>query len=250
MLFSVIKLDNHPDTLANSCLECIFRNLDIVFARDKDGYFLVADVVLPRELCESLLHSYQRSGRTVDDRFANIFANKRQTCLQKATIWNSSITDDGLRKILQYNLRELDLAYCNSLTSDSFDVINQHGANLKLLSLGNEVNVMNCISEKKYDQHFLNTPNLTHLVLNHVLPTSVPRFYENMLLSLPKLTYLDLSCCEALGNMSYLTYCPNLVSLTLFNCAPLQQAIPNICQLTKLRYGKVYNLTFNRIVCI
>ncbi len=248
MLFSHIKNDCEPDTLANICLECICTNLSTIFSENDFGFHLHPSVLLPRELCEAWVEVYQRTGHTIDDRFANLFGSKRQTPLQKVTIWNSTITDEGLNKMLQYNLRELDLAYCKNLTSISFDLINQHGHNLKSLSVGCDVNIINNSETVVNDDtknrcsvflmrgYVLNTPNLTRLILKDVRETFEPTFYETLLISLPRLMYLDLSCCKDLGDLSYISNCPNLVSLTLFNCANLQKAIPYICQLKKLKW--------------
>lgn len=247
MLFSVIKSETEPDTLANISLECICKNLPDIFHQDEFGFCLDPGMVLPKEICESLVEVYQRTGCSINDKFANLFDNKRRTSLQKVTIWNSSITNEGLKKILQYNLRELDLAYCKNLTFTSFDLINEYGKNMKSLSLGNEVKILNLTSNSNENDwknkllsyitrgYVFNTPNLTHLVLKNVRRKLESSFYETLLVSLPNLTHLNLSCCNDLGNFSYIKNCPNLISLILFNCANLEKAIPHICKLTKLK---------------
>lgn len=250
MLFSNVKSDTEPDTLSNICLECISKNLFCIFPRSDDGYEMPPDTFLPKEICESLVEVYQLSGRTIDDKFVNLFKDKSRAALQRVTIWNSSITDDGLERVLHFHLRDLDLAYCKNLTPRAFELINDWGKNLRTLSIGSDVQIVpegfldedlknrrwRMENDDGYDcfiKYVLNAPNLHRLVLKEV--RQVPKFYATMLRSLPKLTHLDLSCCSDLGDLSYLTYCPNLLSLTLFNCANLQTAIPNICQLTKLR---------------
>lgn len=246
MFFSIIKSDTDPDTLANISLNCICQNLDEVFEHNDSGLCLEPGMMLPKEICEALIEEYQRLGYSVDDKFANIFDDNGRTTLHKVTIWNSSITDEGLKKILEYNLRELDLAYCKKLTPATFDYINKYGKNLKSLSLGTEVNIitemMTDAERKKKNSiplrrcYTLTTPNLTRLVLRNIQHTFQPCFYE-VLLPLPKLTHLDLSCCNNLGDLSFIENFTNLVSLVLFNCTNLQQAIPNICRLTGLRYS-------------
>lgn len=246
MFFSIIKSDTDPDTLANISLNCICQNLNEVFERNDSGLCLESGMMLPKEICEALIEEYQRLGYSIDDKFANIFADNGRTTLQKVTIWNSSITDEGLKKILKYNLRELDLAYCKKLTPSTFDYINKYGKNLKSLSLGTEVNIitelMTDAERKKKNSislrrcYTLDTPNLTRLVLRNIQHKFLPCFYEVLLLPLPKLTHLDLSCCNDLGDLSFIENFPNLISLVLFNCNKLQQAIPNICRLTRLRY--------------
>lgn len=248
MFFSIVKSDTDPDTLANISLNCICQNLKKVFDHNKSGLCLEPGMMLPKEICEALIEEYQRLGYSIDDKFANIFADNGRTTLQKVTIWNSSITDDGIENILKYNLRELDLAYCKKLTPTTFSYINKYGKNLKSLSLGTEVNIIidplkpQLDIEKKKKNYMaltrrfsLSAPNLTRLVLRNIQHQFQPCFYEVLLLQLPKLTHLDLSCCNNLGDLSFIENFPNLISLVLFNSANLQQSIPNICRLNQLR---------------
>lgn len=252
MLFSVIKSDTEPDTLANLSLECICNNLDQVFPRNRLGYEIEDDMVLPKEICEVLIETYQRVGKTVDNEFLNLFSNRRKSVLQKVVIWNSNVTDEGFKNVLQYNLKELDLAYCKDLSYKSFVRLNEYGKNLKTLSLGSEVNMLKNLAEEFYENdqkirtgscpemgpdmcYSFNMPNLTKLILRDIVQTFQPSFYRTLLESLPKLTHLDFSNCSDLGDLSYIVKCTNLTSLTLFNCKKLPDAIPYICHLTRLR---------------
>lgn len=244
MLFSSIKSDTVPDTLSNLSLECICNNLHQVFLQSDHGYEIEDDMVLPKEICEALIEVYQRVGKTVDDEFLHLFGDRRKTVLQKVTIWNSTITD--LKNVLQYNLRELDLAYCKDLNRKSFGLLNEYGKNLKSLSLGSEVNLMNNLADE-YSRHKMKTdicpdlsynfsmPNLTRLILRDIAQQLESSFYQSLLASLPKLTHLDISNCSDLGDLSYIANSTNLTSLTLFNCNSVLKAIPHICQLSKLR---------------
>ncbi|XP_065219359.1 protein zer-1 homolog [Planococcus citri] len=260
MLFSVIKSDLEPDTLANLSLECICNNLDEVFPANLSGYEIEDDMVLPKEICEALIETYQRVGKTIDNEFLHLFSNKKKAALQKVVIWNSNITDAGLKNVLQYNLKELDLAYCKSLSYKSFVTLNEYGKNLKTLSLGSEVNMLKNVPEEYSETEpniriglpsefafgskgfTFNMPNLTKLILRDIVQTFQPSFYHTLLESLPKLTHLDFSNCSDLGDLSYIAKCTNLTSLTLFNCKRLPEAIPYICHLTKLRHLDISNI--------
>lgn len=236
MLFFANASDPDPVSLATMCMECICRNLSDVFPENSLGYNVKDDVVLPRALCESLIEMYQSLGFLIDDKFVNLFSDKQKSYLQKVTIINSTITDEGLRKILHHNLRELELSYCNFLTSASLDAINEYGRNLRSLSLGRNVNIIqDCSTDRGY---IFNTPNLTKLVLHGDNKSYNSEFYKALLGSLLKLTYLDLSSFE-LNNLdsfsSPFSYCPNITFLGLYNCYDLKMYIPSICQLTKLR---------------
>lgn len=80
------------------------------------------------------------------------------------------------------------------------------------------------------------TPNLRHLVLEHV--KVAPEQYPILLSGLSELTHLDLSNASNIGNFEFADSIPNLVSLCLYNVTIMDDPhtfVANVTQLKKLR---------------
>jgi Zyg-11 family protein len=247
-----------PESLLDLCFKFVVNHLETICTIDpftKD-YKLQEGLTLPSELCERILQVYQQMGNSVDDRFINIFQNYEATPLKRVRLRNSSITDDGLCTLLNHNLVELDLSYCENLTEGSLVHINEVGHHLLSLSIGGFVQVlpdslypeksahenMNVvISPYERRGYILRTPNLRRLAVR-ALYVPGERFYFPILLRpLKNLTHLDLSSCEDLGTLDYLTEMANLMSLVLYNVHRIQDMLPAICSLKTLRF---VNFTF------
>jgi Leucine-rich repeat (LRR) protein len=83
--------------------------------------------------------------------------------------------------------------------------------------------------------YILKTPNLRRLAVRNLYTHREKRYFPLLLESLPNLTELDLSGCSDVENLDYITHLVNLTSLTLHNVFKLQESLPHICQLKKLR---------------
>jgi len=146
---------------------------------------------------------------------------------------NSSITDDGMRLMLQHKLISLSLWYCDKITNASWQPLMEHGGELKNLELGKFVDMLkNREPNEKTPLDFqLNLPKLKRLVLNGVALQSSVTFSH-----LRELSYLDLTACLfADFTLDSLVQLPQLQTLILFNVWPLEREIPTICQLKQLQ---------------
>lgn len=146
---------------------------------------------------------------------------------------NSTITDDGMKLLLNHKLISLSLWYCDKITHASWQHLIANGGELKNLELGKFVDVLkNHEPNEKTPLDFqLELPKLKRLVLNGVALQSSVSFSH-----LQELTYLDLTACLfADFSLESLVHLPQLQTLILFNVWPLEREIPTICKLNNLR---------------
>ena len=88
----------------------------------------------------------------------------------------------------------------------------------------------------------ISAPKLRKLVLHSVHVECGQQLFSSLFRGFPNLTYLDLSDCNNVGEMSYLVNCPSLTVLILYNIVGLQDAIHHICKLSNLRYSLSFSL--------
>ncbi|KAJ9584522.1 hypothetical protein L9F63_021132 [Diploptera punctata] len=244
--------DSAPETLLELCLKYVVDNLDTICSVDpfSNDYKLKEGLALPSEICEKILQVYQQGGHVLDDRFVNIFENPHTTRLQRVNLRNSSITDDGLCSLLKHKLIELDIANCSNITEGSLVHINESGDNLLSLIIGSSVHLLpdtlfpeNSRVEDGENAsvyykrgYILRTPNLRRLAIRNFIVDGEKMYFPLLLCPLHNLTYLDLSGCFDLGDLSYLSELKNLVCLILYNVQRLQDAIGSLCKLQNLRH--------------
>nr|CAD7397256.1 unnamed protein product [Timema cristinae] len=242
-----------PESLLDLCFKYVVHNLDTIcsvdpFTRD---YHLKEGLALPSEICERLIEIYQKCGNSVDDRFVNIFSNSHTTRLKRVRLRNSSITDDGLRVLLNHNLVELNISNCSEITEKSLQNINDRGDSIASLILGLSVNIFpdtlmsgipcaQSINENICAYHkrgyILRTPNIRRLAIRNLFVEGKNLYFPVLVRPLHKLTHLDLSGCFNLGDLSYLCELPNLTSLVLHNVVGLQNALASLCNQKNLRH--------------
>nr|CAD7454216.1 unnamed protein product [Timema tahoe] len=242
-----------PESLLDLCFKYVVQNLDTIcsvdpFTRD---YHLKEGLALPSEICERLIEIYQKCGNSVDDRFVNIFSNSHTTRLKRVRLRNSSITDDGLRVLLNHNLVELNISNCSEITEKSLQNINDRGDSIASLILGLSVNIFpdtlmsgipcaQAINENICAYHkrgyILRTPNIRRLAIRNLFVEGKNLYFPVLVRPLHKLTHLDLSGCFNLGDLSYLCELPNLTSLVLHNVVGLQNALASLCNQKNLRH--------------
>lgn len=248
------SVDNYPDPLFEQCIKYVLRNLYILANSDPFTKFLQLKegLTLPSVICEKLLDFYQHNGYVVDDRFVNLFKNPDAARLNRIKLRNSTISDDGLCMLVSSNPVELDITNCSRLSGESLTHINRNGEKLVSLSLSSSSQVLpdtlmtECHrrDEDNYERrgYILKTPNLKKLTVRKLYVPGEKIYFQLLLNPLKKLTYLDLSGCFDLGNLSYLAELPNLTSLVLFNVQRLQSAIPSIMKLTNLKHLDISQL--------
>lgn len=179
------------------------------------------------------LQFYQSCSLDINDNFISIFKDTSRTPLKFVTLRNSSITDDGMRHLLQHKLISLSLWYCDKITHESWQHLISNGSELKNLELGKFVDMLKNRepNEKTPIDFQLHLPKLKRLVLNGVALQSSVTFSH-----LTELSYLDLTACLfADFTLDSLVHLPHLQTLILFNVWPLQREIPTICQLSQLQ---------------
>ncbi|KAK6629017.1 hypothetical protein RUM43_002834 [Polyplax serrata] len=248
------SVDNYPDPLFEQCIKYVLRNLYILANSDPFTKFLQLKegLTLPSVICEKLLDFYQHNGYVVDDRFVNLFKNPDAARLNRIKLRNSTISDDGLCMLVSSNPVELDITNCSRLSGESLTHINRNGEKLVSLSLSSSSQVLpdtlmtECHrrDEDNYERrgYILKTPNLKKLTVRKLYVPGEKIYFQLLLNPLKKLTYLDLSGCFDLGNLSYLAELPNLTSLVLFNVQRLQSAVPSIMKLTNLKHLDISQL--------
>lgn len=232
--------DSAPETLLELCLKYVVDHLDTICSIDpftKD-YKLKNGLTLPVEICEKILNVYQRGGNILDDRFLNIFQNPQTARLQRVNLRNSSITDDGLCALLNQKLIELVIDNCFNITESSLVHINDSGNSLLSLVIGSSVHLLpKTLQDSAFHGrgYILRTPNLRRLAVRHFIVNEEKTYFPLLLRPLHNLTYLDLSECFDLGDLSYLCELKSLISLILYNVQWLQGAVGSLCKLVNLR---------------
>lgn len=114
----------------------------------------------------------------IDDNFINIFKDKHKTPLKFVALRNSTITDDGMKILLDHKLMSLSLWYCEKVTFASWQYLINNGRELKSLELGKFVDLLkNSEPNEKTPIDFqIDLPKLRRLVLNGVALQSSVNF--------------------------------------------------------------------------
>ncbi|KAK0181470.1 hypothetical protein PV327_003754 [Microctonus hyperodae] len=236
-----------PESLANLCFKTICNNLDIISIKNKRGYrTLIKGLVIPSEICDKLIEFAQKSdSNEIDDRFYFIFRDIFATRLRNVKISHSSITDDTVAIITNHQVMHLAFNDCSNLTKFSIECINNTSKNLQSLSLRGCPKIhpvdLTCYIDLSVNYlrrgYVFKTPNLRHLVLEHV--KVAPEQYPILLSGLSELTHLDLSNASNIGNFEFADSIPNLISLCLYNVTIMDDPhafVANVTQLKKLRH--------------
>lgn len=192
--------DSLPDSLFDLCMEYIVSNLNLITHLDPTSRWrrLNEDVVLPVEICETFLRTYQRKFR-VNDNIANVFRDKFRTRLNTVKLRNSRITDEGLRCLMEHKPYEVELVQCEYLSQASLETINNNSENLLSLKFGPVTYVLSQ-DETLYRQrgYIINAPNLRRLIIQR---RGLAIFPLLLLKPLNNLTHLDLSECTSAASI-------------------------------------------------
>lgn len=230
--------DSVPDSLYDICLNYLSNNLNIITQYDSTSKWrrLKDDVILPAEICERFLETYQKNNR-VSDYVAQLFGNHAQTRLTAVKLRNSRITDEGFRALMEHKPRELDLVQCEYLSQASLDIINSNSENLLSLRIGPQTYVLSR-DESNFLQrgYIINAPKLKRLALQR-RGLHIVMFIPLLLVKpLGQLTHLDLSECTLIGSIWALSELKNLYCLILHNFNCTKDVIEWITTLTTLHH--------------
>lgn len=226
-----------PESLVDLCLEYIVNHLDTIC--EYDGNLRLKDSVkLPVEICERLLNVRMRKSASKDNQsFINIFSDRHVTGLKRVKLRNAGVQDEDLLVLLQHRLVELEVAHAPLLTTVSLKHILQYASNLTTLVLSNCVNLLP--SEFCYDEqhggYLIIAPHLRKLCLKNF--TAIPtEFFASFFKYLDNLTYLDLSNCSMLADLSFIRHLTSLTTLILYNVDHIDTMVPTITKLTNLKH--------------
>lgn len=171
----------------------------------------------------------------MNDEFVKIFHDKLRTPLRHISLRNCTISDDGMKMLLNHELVSLSLWYCEKITNASWKSLLDNSKNLEYLELGRYVNMLKSSNKDEpatpiYFQ--LDLPRIKKLILNGVtLQSSVefPHLYD--------LNYLDLTACTFHNDFTLesIVDLPNLTTLILFDVWPLEPILPIICRMNDLQ---------------
>ncbi|TMW51865.1 hypothetical protein DOY81_003061 [Sarcophaga bullata] len=241
-------LDEDPLTLQDIVYRYICKNLDVIRCEDTDEYLVVDDtenedgktyhlrdgIVLPNDICDRLIDTYQKHFyRQFDDKFISLFRDTNQTSLKVVHLRNSHLTNYGLKILMQHKLYSLSMWYCENVTVQSHVLLARYGESLRSLELGIGSHMLQYAepNDKEPVDFQFNCPHLRRLILNGVV-----LHYRLQFAHLQDLTHLDLTSC-VLANFSLqaLATLPKLHTLILFNVWPIVNQLPAICCLKRLR---------------
>ncbi|XP_065359133.1 protein zer-1 homolog isoform X2 [Calliphora vicina] len=241
-------LDEDPLTLQDIVYRYICKNLHVIRCEDIDDdheiddvdnddekrYHLRDGIVLPNDICDRLIDTYQKHFyRQFDDKFISLFRDTNRTSLNVVHLRNSHLTNYGLEILMRHKLYSLSMWYCDNVTVQSHEQLAHYGESLRSLELGIGSHMLqNAEPNDKDPVDFqFNCPHLRRLVLNGVVLHHRLQFAH-----LEDLTHLDLTSC-VLANFSLQTLdtLPKLHTLILFNVWPIVNQLPAICCLKRLR---------------
>lgn len=235
-----------PESLLDLCFNYIVNHLETICDKGpfSNDYKLKDGIVFPVEICEKLLTVRQKGVTLLDNNYINIFRDRLTTRLKRVKLRNTNLNDTGLKILLKHKLIELDISHCPVITTDSIHNINANCQNLQTLTIGDGMNIFPTTTYntklKDYSErgYIILAPKLKKFTIKNVHITGDPRifFFGLLIKPLTNLTHLDLSDCGDCGKLCFLTQLENLTSLILYNVDELQEAIPYICQLHKLKH--------------
>ena len=239
--------ENSPEPLIDLCArQVVCHPYTFCVYFEPTGWKLKSDVALPSEICEKLISIWQDLDPSrLDDNFIEIFEDLSVTRLKRANLKGSNVSDWSIEVLLKHELVELDITSCDKLNKQTVEYINQRGAKLLSLILGQSQNIFPVLESSSMKDgscpivkqgYILNTPNLRRLVVRDLYYPMEPHFFALLLKPLHKLTHLDLSGCCFLNEMYYMQHLNYLVYLNLHAVQRIQDAINVILGLKTLRF--------------
>lgn len=235
MPFKSVLLENTPDSLQDLCLQACVENHQSwgKFCKFTSLFLGVNDgLSLPTELCEKLLQYQMQEDRDLDTYFVTIFGNTICTRLKQISLKLCTLKDHEADILFKHELRVLELIRMK-VTPNVRKILNEYSQQLVSLTISECIDFF---PTHESSELLISAPKLRKLVLHSVHVECGQQLFSSLFRGFPNLTYLDLSDCNSIGDLSYLVNCPNLTVLILYNIVGLQDAISDICKLSNLRH--------------
>merc|ERR1712126_24057 len=213
-------------------------------------------------VCEKILEMLQQMGYDYNDNVSTAFSNPLNNRLQRLKLRNSTMTNQGFKKMMKHKIRSLEVVGCSHLTQKSLEEINNNCSEtlleLKINSYtknkdGDTVDINLILpdsldpSEQEYGlkepflHYILNTPKLQKLSVQNFEVKGL-QYFPTLFKPLINLTYLDISGCSNEDGMEGFYWLPkylknSLNSLILYDVEGIDlKAILNIIKLKKLKH--------------
>jgi len=267
--------ENSPDSLLDLATRFCLHHQHVFTHQLPSGALALQDQLhLPVELCEQLLRICHQEEVTISDAFAHIFKDLQNSRLRQLFLYDSPLTDRGLRSLLGHGLKTVVLFNCQNLTGDTLECINEWSDNLVTLSIVNTVELEqhqqvfppfldsdypdddeftddereeereeNMYQKRRY---ILRAPRLRSLTVRDLCVVQGRDYFHLLCKALPNLSHLDLSGVVAsqggLHGLRFLLNCPHLVSLVLHNVKEVKEALPSLTQLSHLEHLDISQL--------
>ena len=208
---------------------------------------------LPAEVCEKLLTMMHDEGFDLNDSVLTAFGNTSTSRISNVHLRHSTVSDLGLKSLLNHKIHSLDVVGCNQLTETSLGNLN-HNCYDSLVELSFSGNLHpdykkpnsifpSYIAPNSLEREYiLNTPKLQRLCMHDLKITRGQSYFPILFKSLTTLSHLDLSGCYHRDGMDEFKWLPkylkkSLVYLVLHNVGEVDtEAIRNIIKLDKLRH--------------
>uniref|UniRef100_A0A674PPT3 Protein zer-1 homolog n=1 Tax=Takifugu rubripes TaxID=31033 RepID=A0A674PPT3_TAKRU len=229
-----------PDSLMTLTTIFCLRNLrkTMCYQGFKNKLSLRSDIFLPSEICDKLVSTYMEMVHTdnnfePEESFFQLFSDPRSTRLTRVQLREDIVRDKDLEAIRKQDLIELNLTYCNSLSSRSLKTLMCFRETLVSLCLfgcryifyrrgaplacSEDTEDEDCPVSRQALETDFNFQGFNRLRLLNIegLPDEVD--VETLLKPLKCLTSLELANVQLLGTAFLTQWKDRLASLVLYN---------------------------------
>ncbi|KAK6195403.1 hypothetical protein SNE40_000841 [Patella caerulea] len=241
--------DNSPDRLEDICVQFCATNIETFAAKNETSgqYDLQEGITLPKSICDKLLKALvDIKPSTVHENFT-IFSDTARSQLSSICLRKSRINDKCLKLLENQPIVDLELSNCQELTRESLKTINKFQRTLKSVRIEGRSLFYNCDENTNAldESAVLECPNLRTLCIqDYDFNNPDDLVLSTFLLTLPRLTHLDLSNCGLCAeHVTSFQSLPQLRSLNLSNImkedgsdTENKQLLTHIGQLKSLRH--------------
>uniref|UniRef100_A0A674PBR4 Protein zer-1 homolog n=1 Tax=Takifugu rubripes TaxID=31033 RepID=A0A674PBR4_TAKRU len=248
-----------PDSLMTLTTIFCLRNLrkTMCYQGFKNKLSLRSDIFLPSEICDKLVSTYMEMVHTdnnfePEESFFQLFSDPRSTRLTRVQLREDIVRDKDLEAIRKQDLIELNLTYCNSLSSRSLKTLMCFRETLVSLCLfgcryifyrrgaplacSEDTEDEDCPVSRQALETDFNFQGFNRLRLLNIegLPDEVD--VETLLKPLKCLTSLELANVQLLGTAFLTQWKDRLASLVLYNVDLSEELVSTVVELLHLRH--------------